>query len=53
MLDYLGLESDLATEERMIRDTARGFVDEQVKPDIADHFVEGTFPTSASGPMDS
>ena len=51
MLDYLGLESDLATEERMIRDTARGFVDEQVKPDIADHFVEGTFPTDLVGEM--
>ncbi|PSQ20885.1 acyl-CoA dehydrogenase [Halobacteriales archaeon QS_8_65_32] len=45
MLDYLGLEADLGTEERMIRDTAREFVSEQVKPDIADHFVEGTFPT--------
>jgi alkylation response protein AidB-like acyl-CoA dehydrogenase len=44
MLDYLGLEADLDTEERMIRDTAREFVSEQVAPDIADHFVEGTFP---------
>ncbi|PSP44814.1 acyl-CoA dehydrogenase [Halobacteriales archaeon QH_6_64_20] len=51
MLDYLGLESDLATEERMIRDTAREFVDQQVKPDIADHFVEGTFPTDLVGEM--
>ena len=51
MLDYLGLESDLATEERMIRDTAREFVDQQVKPDIAAHFVEGTFPTDLVGEM--
>jgi alkylation response protein AidB-like acyl-CoA dehydrogenase len=51
MLDYLGLEADLDTEERMIRDTARGFVSEQVAPDIADHFVEGTFPEEIIGEM--
>ena len=44
MLDYVGLEADLAEEERMIRDTAREFVDERVKPDIGEHFEEGTFP---------
>jgi alkylation response protein AidB-like acyl-CoA dehydrogenase len=45
MLDYVGLESDLGEEERLIRDTARRFVDEQVRPDIGDHFQAGTFPT--------
>jgi len=45
MLDYVDLEADLDEEERLIRDTARRFVDEQVRPDIADHFLEGTFPT--------
>jgi alkylation response protein AidB-like acyl-CoA dehydrogenase len=45
MLDYVDLEADLGEEERLIRDTARRFVDEQVRPDIADHFLEGTFPT--------
>jgi glutaryl-CoA dehydrogenase len=44
MLDYVDLEADLGEEERMIRDTARRFVDEQVRPDIADHFEAGTFP---------
>jgi len=44
MLDYFGLEEDLDQEERMIRDTARDFVEEHVKPDIGEHFVEGTFP---------
>jgi alkylation response protein AidB-like acyl-CoA dehydrogenase len=51
MLDYLGLEADLSTEERMIRDTAREFAAEQVAPDIADHFVEGTFPEEIIGEM--
>ncbi|SNR24201.1 acyl-CoA dehydrogenase family protein [Halorubrum vacuolatum] len=45
MLDYVGLEADLDSEERLIRDTARRFVDEQVRPDIAEHFEAGTFPT--------
>ncbi|AEH36506.1 acyl-CoA dehydrogenase family protein [Halopiger xanaduensis] len=45
MLDFVDLEADLDEEERLIRDTAREFVAEQVKPDIGDHFEEGTFPT--------
>ncbi|ELZ09518.1 acyl-CoA dehydrogenase 1 [Halovivax asiaticus JCM 14624] len=45
MLDYVSLEADLDAEERMIRDTAREFVDEKVRPDIADHYEAGTFPT--------
>jgi alkylation response protein AidB-like acyl-CoA dehydrogenase len=44
MLDYFDLEGDLDEEERMIRDTAREFVDEQVRPDIGEHWIEGTFP---------
>jgi glutaryl-CoA dehydrogenase len=44
MLDYLSLESDLDEEERLIRDTAREFVEEKVKPDIGEHYEEGTFP---------
>jgi alkylation response protein AidB-like acyl-CoA dehydrogenase len=44
MLDYVSLEADLGEEERMIRDTARRFVDEKVRPDVADHFEAGTFP---------
>ncbi|AHG02535.1 acyl-CoA dehydrogenase [Halobacterium sp. DL1] len=45
MLDYVGLEADLTAEERLIRDTAREFVAENVQPDVGEHFVEGTFPT--------
>ena len=45
MLDYVGLEADLSAEERLIRDTAREFVAEEVAPEIADHYEDGTFPT--------
>jgi len=45
MLDYVGLEAELSEEERMVRDTAREFVENEVKPDIGEHFEAGTFPT--------
>jgi glutaryl-CoA dehydrogenase len=44
MLDYVDLESDLSEEERMVRDTARDFVEEKFKPDAGEHWIEGTFP---------
>src|SRR6056297_2390330 len=44
MLDYFGLEADLSEEERMIQESAREFVDEKVRPDIGEHWIEGTFP---------
>jgi glutaryl-CoA dehydrogenase len=44
MLDYVDIEADVSTEEQMIRDTAREFVEENVKPDIGEHFENGTFP---------
>jgi glutaryl-CoA dehydrogenase len=45
MLDFVSLEADLDEEERLIRDTARDFVAEHVKPDVGEHFEAGTFPT--------
>ena len=45
MLDYVGLEADLGEEERLIRDTAREFVDSEVRDDIGQHWLDGTFPT--------
>ncbi|WP_455447917.1 acyl-CoA dehydrogenase family protein [Natrinema thermotolerans] len=45
MFDFLDLESELTDEERLIRDTAREFVDDRVRPDVGDHFENGTFPT--------
>jgi glutaryl-CoA dehydrogenase len=44
MLDYFDLEGEFTEEERLIRDEARKFVDEQVRPDIGEHFEAGTFP---------
>jgi alkylation response protein AidB-like acyl-CoA dehydrogenase len=51
MLDYFELDSQLSQEERMIRDTAREFVENQVEPDIAGHWIEGTFPKNLISKM--
>ena len=45
MLDYLDLADDLTEEERLVRDTAREFVAEEVAPEVADHYQAGSFPT--------
>ena len=51
MLDYVDLEADLTDEERLVRDTARRFVDSEVRPDIGEHWIEGTFPTDVVAEM--
>lgn len=51
MLDYVGLEGDLDEEERLIRDTARQFVEEEVRDDIGQHWIDGTFPTELISEM--
>ncbi|GAB3032635.1 acyl-CoA dehydrogenase family protein [Natronobiforma cellulositropha] len=45
MFDPLALETDLSDEERLIRDSAREFLADRVRPDIGAHFEAGTFPT--------
>jgi glutaryl-CoA dehydrogenase len=42
--DILDIESLLSDEERLIRDTVRGFVKDRVMPDIEDWFERGHFP---------
>jgi glutaryl-CoA dehydrogenase len=43
-LDYYAIDGLLSEEERMIRDTIRNFVSEQVMPGIEKHHRDGTFP---------
>ncbi len=44
MPDFMDLEELLSDEERTIRDTVRGFVQENIVPDISKHWEEGSFP---------
>ena len=43
-IDYYQVNGLLTEEERLIRDTIRAFVSEQVMPRIEKHHREGTFP---------
>ena len=43
-VDYLDCDSLLSEEQRMIRDTVRGWVEEKVMPIIEDAAYEGRFP---------
>ncbi len=43
--DYFAIDEMLSEEERMLRDTVRSFVDEEVLPIIERHYQEGTAPT--------
>ncbi|MBI2962253.1 MAG: acyl-CoA dehydrogenase family protein [Deltaproteobacteria bacterium] len=46
-LDYYDIESLLSADERMVRDTARKFVDEEYLPLVRDAFRRGYFPKEA------
>jgi glutaryl-CoA dehydrogenase len=42
----LDLDNLLTDEQRMIRDTVRQYVDDRIRPDIADWFERGTLPAA-------
>jgi glutaryl-CoA dehydrogenase len=43
-VDYYALDELLSDDEKLVRDTFRRFVDEEVMPTIGKHFRHGTFP---------
>jgi glutaryl-CoA dehydrogenase len=43
-VDYMALDDELSSEEKMTRDTVRRFVDEQVLTVIEEAYLEGRFP---------
>ena len=43
-VDYFDIESLLADDERMVRDSVREFVDTEVMPIIEENYEKGTFP---------
>ncbi|HET6370959.1 MAG TPA: acyl-CoA dehydrogenase family protein, partial [Nitrospiria bacterium] len=50
-VDFLKFDDELSSEERMIRDEVRRWVDEQVLPVIVSHFESGSFPTELIQPL--
>jgi glutaryl-CoA dehydrogenase len=43
-IDFYGMDTLLAEEERAVRDTVRAWVDDQLMPIIGDCYVDGRFP---------
>jgi glutaryl-CoA dehydrogenase len=43
-VDYYGIDELYTEEERMVRDTVRKFVSEEIIPIIGKHYADGTFP---------
>ncbi len=43
-VDFIGFDDNLSEEEKLVRRTAREFVDDRVLPLIKDYFREGRFP---------
>ncbi|HET8739378.1 MAG TPA: acyl-CoA dehydrogenase family protein [Acidimicrobiia bacterium] len=43
-LDFLGIDSLLSEEERLLRDTVRQYVEKEIKPHVADWWDEGKIP---------
>ncbi|MER3329994.1 MAG: acyl-CoA dehydrogenase family protein, partial [Candidatus Kapaibacterium sp.] len=42
--DFFRIDELYTEEELMVRDSVRGFVDEQIVPIIEEHYMQGTFP---------
>ena len=51
LTDYMGFQELLTPEERLVRETARHFVNEEVLPIIDRHAQEETFPSHLVRPM--
>ncbi|MBC7962481.1 MAG: acyl-CoA dehydrogenase family protein, partial [Steroidobacteraceae bacterium] len=43
-IDYYDIESELSPEARLVRDTARSFVEREFLPSVREHYRAGTFP---------
>jgi len=46
--DYYEIDELLSEDERLVRDTARSFVDTEYLPVVTEHFRRGTFPVELS-----
>ncbi len=45
MVDYYGIDDELSSEERQVRDATRRFMDAKVQPIISRCYQDGVFPT--------
>ncbi len=49
--DFMSIEGRLSEEERLVRDTIRSFVEQEIVPIIHEHYEKATFPTHLIKPL--
>ncbi|HET6462389.1 MAG TPA: acyl-CoA dehydrogenase family protein [Candidatus Krumholzibacteria bacterium] len=49
--DYVMVDSRLSDDEKMVRDTIRGFIEEEALPKFMEHYEKGTFPSELVQPL--
>jgi len=49
--DFLSIEDHFSDDEKLVRDTVRGFVEHEVIPIIHEHYERGTFPKHLIKPL--
>jgi glutaryl-CoA dehydrogenase len=49
--DYIMVDSRLSDDEKMVRDTIRGFIEEEALPKFMEHYENGTFPSELVQPL--
>jgi len=49
--DYVMVDSRLSDDEKMVRDTIRGFIEEEALPKFMEHYENGTFPSELVQPL--
>jgi len=49
--DFLDIDAELTTDERLLRDTVRQFVDDRILPSVSEWFEEGYFPREMAKEM--
>jgi glutaryl-CoA dehydrogenase len=50
-MDFMVIDEQLAEDERLVRDTVRSFIEENVLPVITEHYEKGTFPRDLIKPL--
>lgn len=50
-VDFMNLDGLLSDEEKLVRESVRCFVEDNVVPTIEKHYMEGTFPSGLIKPM--
>jgi glutaryl-CoA dehydrogenase len=49
--DFMSIDNELSEDERLVRETVRSFVEQEILPVIHEHYENGTFPRDLIKPL--